>query len=221
MTPAPRPQPLPPRQARSVLTYQRILNAATAILAERGWDAFTIDAVGQAADVSVGNIYRRFGDKDGLFTAVHTAHLERMRAAGRQAFAPEAWPDLPPQDGVAETVRRLGRQFQDHAPLDGVLILHSNKVSGLGEEGALFVSERRSMVEQMLFHYYGPDTTVRVMVCYRLAFATFMDFGTFNVHPTQQPEMTWETLIEEVAHACVRYLFASEAPMNRAGSLTP
>jgi AcrR family transcriptional regulator len=55
---------LPPaRQARSRLTRQRILAAGTARLEEGGTEMLTIAAVAARAGVSVGSVYRRFGDK--------------------------------------------------------------------------------------------------------------------------------------------------------------
>ncbi len=51
-------------------TRERILSAATALIASGGRGAGTTRAVAAAADVQAPTIYRIFGDKDGLFDAV-------------------------------------------------------------------------------------------------------------------------------------------------------
>jgi AcrR family transcriptional regulator len=48
----------------------RILDAARLVLAQRGADATSIDAVTAAAGVGKGTVFRRFGDRSGLFRAL-------------------------------------------------------------------------------------------------------------------------------------------------------
>jgi hypothetical protein len=52
----------------------------------------------------------------------------------------------------------------------------------------------------------GPGAAIDT--CFRLAFSTFMDFGTFSRHMSPARQITWRRLISEVAHACTTYLFA-------------
>jgi AcrR family transcriptional regulator len=197
----------------------RILDAAAALLAEGGWDAFRVSDVSSRAGVSVGVLYQRFGDKDGLFAAVHDAHLARFEARARDAFAPAAWPEE--EDPVAlvrVAITRLGAIFEDLGLLNGVLLLNSNKIPGLGERGAEVMSAVREQVTSMIRsrsqHMTCADPELAVAVCFRMAFSTFMDFATFSRHPTQAHEMSWQHLISEVAHACTLYLF-SPSPDQR------
>jgi AcrR family transcriptional regulator len=52
------PQIKKPKQRRSREVFERIVDTALVLLAERGLDAFTITAVSARAAVSVGTIYR-------------------------------------------------------------------------------------------------------------------------------------------------------------------
>lgn len=213
-------QARPPRQERSAATMNRILDAAATLLAEGGWDAFRVSDVSSRAGVSVGVIYQRFGDKDGLFAAVHDAHLARFAARACDAFAPAAWPEeADPAAFVRVAITRLGAIFEDLGLLNGVLLLNSSKVAGLGERGAEVMTAVREQVTSMIRsrsqQMTCADPEVAVAVCFRMAFSTFTDFATFSHHPTQAPEMSWQRLISEVAHACKLYLFsASPGPAS-------
>jgi AcrR family transcriptional regulator len=64
-------------------TRRRLLDAATAVVARRGFHAATVDAIAAEAGYSVGAIYSNFGGKDELFLAVfdeHAAWFERVLA---------------------------------------------------------------------------------------------------------------------------------------------
>jgi len=203
----------PPQQERSIATMNRILDAAAALLAEGGWDAFRVLDVSSRAGISVGVIYQRFGDKDGLFAAVHDAHLARFAARAREAFGPDAWPsETDPAAFVGVAITRLGTIFEDLGVLNGVLLLNSGKVSGLGERGAEVMSTVRELFTAMIRSRSDrmprADPEVAVAACFRMAFSTFMDFATFIRYPTQAHEMSWPRLITEVARACTLYLFA-------------
>jgi AcrR family transcriptional regulator len=76
------PQIKEPKQRRSREVFERIVDTALALLAERGLDTFTITAVSARAVVSVGTIYRSFGSKEQLLHYVHDR-------AGRMPFRPE------------------------------------------------------------------------------------------------------------------------------------
>ncbi|HUE25745.1 MAG TPA: TetR/AcrR family transcriptional regulator [Solirubrobacteraceae bacterium] len=60
----------PPERGDAAANRKRILAAARAVLAERGVDGTSMDAVAAAAGVGKGTLFRRFGDRAGLFDAL-------------------------------------------------------------------------------------------------------------------------------------------------------
>jgi AcrR family transcriptional regulator len=68
----------PPQQDRSRRALQKVLGAAESVLVAKGFDDFTMTAVAEQADVSVGAIYRRFEGKDQLLSAVWDSLLAKM-----------------------------------------------------------------------------------------------------------------------------------------------
>ncbi|MBB5193380.1 AcrR family transcriptional regulator [Silvimonas terrae] len=67
-----------PRQARSQLMVETILQATARVLSERGYAATNTNAVAERAGVSVGSVYQYFPNKDALINALHERHVLQM-----------------------------------------------------------------------------------------------------------------------------------------------
>jgi AcrR family transcriptional regulator len=65
------------RQAAKIRTREKVLEAASQLFAERGYDAATIRDIAKAAGMSTGAVFANFQDKAELFEAVFTDRLSR------------------------------------------------------------------------------------------------------------------------------------------------
>ena len=65
-----------PRQARSMVTFEAILEAAARILESLGFTGFNTNAVAELAGVSIGSLYQYFPSKDALIVEL----IRRERA---------------------------------------------------------------------------------------------------------------------------------------------
>jgi AcrR family transcriptional regulator len=87
-----------------------LIDAATALFLERGFDATTIDAVAEAARVSKLTLYSQYRDKRGLFAAVLRQEIERWLAPLATAA------EMPVPDRSGESIEKslvdLGRKLQ-------------------------------------------------------------------------------------------------------------
>src|SRR3981189_3897402 len=71
----------------------RLLDVATKLFMERGFDCTSIDAVAETAGISKPTVYARYRDKRDLFTAVLRATIQRWLAPlSAAAGAPKANP---------------------------------------------------------------------------------------------------------------------------------
>lgn len=66
MTPDPVRRRASPTQARSAATVQRILDAATEVLVDKGLQGFNTNLVASRAGVNVGTLYHYFADKQAI-----------------------------------------------------------------------------------------------------------------------------------------------------------
>lgn len=65
-----------PKQARSVESTNRMLDAAESLMREGGPRAITIEAVIERSETSMGSFYARFENREGLFQALHERFLD-------------------------------------------------------------------------------------------------------------------------------------------------
>ena len=82
---------------------EQVLHAARHLFAERGLDC-PLEEIARRAEVGIGTLYRRFGDRDGLITAVLLDALERSRATAEAALDDNVGDGL---DGLATYLRAM------------------------------------------------------------------------------------------------------------------
>jgi AcrR family transcriptional regulator len=82
---------------RRATTHERLVEAATKVVARRGFHAATVDEIANEAGYSVGALYSNFDGKDDLFLAVFDGHLrwygERLRDAAASTDPGRAFRD--------------------------------------------------------------------------------------------------------------------------------
>jgi AcrR family transcriptional regulator len=97
-----------PRQARSVETRQRVLDAAAHVFSTHGYAAGTTNRIAAAADMSIGSLYQYFPNKDAILAALTDVHID----AGTALLAQRAAAGLPA--GLADTLRLFVRATIDN-----------------------------------------------------------------------------------------------------------
>lgn len=70
-----------PLQQRSRATVDTIVEAATRVLARRGWARFTTNEIAEVAGVSVGSLYQYFPNKLAIAEAIRQRHLDEVLEA--------------------------------------------------------------------------------------------------------------------------------------------
>ncbi len=101
----------PPQQARSRASLQKVLTAAEHVLAHRGIEEFTVGAVAEQAELSVGAIYRRFSGKEQLLHAVKDQLLRQLETNVGEALSVSA-PGL--RETLSAFTHALAHTFASH-----------------------------------------------------------------------------------------------------------
>jgi AcrR family transcriptional regulator len=127
-----------PRQGRSKVTVDAILEATERVLAQRGLEATTTTEVAEIAGVSVGTLYQYFPNKQSLVAAVIEARLDRDLTVIDEALA-RARP-LPLREGLQELARVQALLYSSEPAL------YREMVAALGE------LERTRRVEAIIEH---------------------------------------------------------------------
>jgi AcrR family transcriptional regulator len=109
-----------PVQARSRDMVERILDAATQVLATHGYARMSTNRVADEAGVSVGSLYRYFSDKDEIFETLRVRASEAILEELTGAIAEAA--GEPSRVGVRAVVSGLVTALQEHAPVVRALV---------------------------------------------------------------------------------------------------
>ena len=86
-----------PKRVDAVRNREAILEAAARLLRDRGADAITMDCLASEAGVGKGTLFRRFGDRAGLFHALLDESERRLQEGFIRGPAPLG-PGAPPGD---------------------------------------------------------------------------------------------------------------------------
>ena len=116
----------PPRQARSQETLERILDAAEALVAEKGFEDATVSEVVRRAGSSVGSFYGRFRDKDGLLYALYERHLEQATATADAALGPARWEGADIAEILGAVVRFLVSIYRERQGLIRAFVVRNH-----------------------------------------------------------------------------------------------
>src|SRR3954465_8136798 len=81
----------PPRQARSQMTLDRILDAAERVLDEKSFTEATVAEIMVRAGVTVGAFYRRFPDKDALLHFLDERFFQEIGERSEALLDVERW----------------------------------------------------------------------------------------------------------------------------------
>lgn len=129
---------------------ERILDAATQVLATHGYAQMSTNRVADEADVSIGSLYRYFGDKDEII-----AELQARASAGIVEEITTAMADAatqPPFEGTRHVVATLVASLRTRGPLISAMInevplgSHTNALPEV--ERGLAVFTRMYVVQQ-------------------------------------------------------------------------
>ena len=120
-----RHEPLPTVQERGRNTVERLLNAAEQTLESVGLEGATVPAIAARAGMSVGNVYKRFPDKDSLFRAVYERFFSEALASNEFALDPAKWEGIPTAEVLSTLVTGMIEGYRLRRPLIRALLLYA------------------------------------------------------------------------------------------------
>jgi AcrR family transcriptional regulator len=210
-----------PKQKRSQESLERVLEASRWLLEEKRFDAFTIQDVSQRSGVSVGAIYERFGNKEGLLRAVHQRAMEAIRKEHGAFAADDGYPGARAHEVVAAAVRSMADIFRRHEKLFRAFMhlgaaddeIHRRRVQETVDLSRRFAAE--ILLRRDEITHAEPEKAVDV--AFRMAFSTFSRRTMHGPAFESDRAIGWEELADEVATACVAYLVPPRAGGARSG----
>ena len=201
----------PAQQARSRRTEHSILQAALKTLSDLGEEGITMNSVSERAGVSVGSIYPRFGDREGLLVAMTNEFAsEFSRTIGAKLEAAPADARKTPENIISYATTVLARNFEKNSKAFGRLLL-----MGLSDP-LIFAEGQRASIEggglysafilQARSAICRPDPEAAVEYTYRLIYAMCSHRITQGGSLESRRSLGWSRLIAELVEMNVAYL---------------
>ena len=134
----------PPVQARSRRTLSRILDATTALLAEKGREALTVQDIVARAKTSVGSFYARFSGKEELLAYLEQGVWTRARGEWDDALGSRVGEGSSLGERIRAIVALLVEVHQDEA------LKHWSSAASDAGDGPEFARHMRDAVARAL-----------------------------------------------------------------------
>jgi AcrR family transcriptional regulator len=202
----------PPRQARTQKALVRLLDAAQELLEEKGFDDVSVAEVATRAGTSVGALYRRFKDKDGLLHALHERYCEEAFATADAALAPARWEGAGIPEILSESISFLIQVHREHLLLDRAVYQRAFSDARFSERASRLFRHVVSGLSDLLLarseEIGHPQPRVGVDVGLRLVLAFLTQHYTMaggDLDPLSDRQVT-----AELTRSCLAYLGVRE-----------
>lgn len=208
----------PPRQVRSQESMERILDAAEAVISERGFEAATIADIVRRAQSSVGVFYARFRDKDALLNLLHERFLEEAMATTDAALDPAAWEGASIDEIIAELIPFLVKIYRERLGLIRAFIIRGVHDASFAESAGRLcerITERlRGLMLARTDEISHPQPALAVEFGIRMVMALLDQTTLMASMQTLATEMTDEQLSVELARNYLSYLGIDTSAAN-------
>ena len=139
-----------PKQLRSRLMVEAIVEAARQVFSDVGFEAASTNHIAERAGVSIGSLYQYFPNKDTLILEVQRAHHEEVLEAMKSAM--DYAGSLPLKDAIRTIVSanldihlrtpKLHASFEEWIPAETKLVDRSGFLEDLADAVANFLDKR-------------------------------------------------------------------------------
>lgn len=200
-----------PQQGRSKASLERMLNAARALMVERGNEDFTLLEVSKRGNVSIGSIYLRFESKDNLVRAVIANAMEGLTCAEDKMLE-----NLSNCATLGEFVPRFVEDYAavltENAALLRLAMLRAESDPLVAEPGKRAALRAVEQFTQSALRYSdefgGSDGENRAHAAYYIVFATLARQLSLGSSRESVTDYDWDQLKRELGRMCLAYLIA-------------
>jgi AcrR family transcriptional regulator len=199
-----------PKQARSERTLQRLLDAAEALIKEKGHAAVSIPEIARRARSSVGGFYARFRDKNELLRALEERHFIQIEQRVEALADASRWANAPTAAIVEAAVAELVTVTRERRQMIAAFLVRAVEDPVIREGGLRF----RRRVEQRLSalllprraEMTHPDPALAIDLAIQTAFALMQQHVLIEETQVGGRRLSDEELRRELATMFLRYV---------------
>lgn len=186
------------------------MKAGAKLLAQKGYEGFTVAEVSRKAKVSVGSVYGRFESKDALVYAIHRRMLERLSAPVDVDEQIARNPDLDLPAAITEAVRVFAAGMDSERDLLRAFMLRGavdprihKPGSGSSRQAArgfkAVVLARRNQIDH-------PDPELAADIAFRMVYDVLARHVMYGPAFESDTKRSWDELVTEITRAALAYL---------------
>lgn len=174
----------PPKQARSEQTLLRLLDAAEALIRDKGIGDVSIPEIVRRAQSSVGGFYARFKDKDELLRALEERFFGRLDDRVVELADPAYWGAAGTAAIVASCMHELVATYRaEHNMINAFLVRAANDPMAR-DEGIRFRQRVSARISELLLTRRSeldhPEPEVAIDLGIQLAFGLMLQNAIFG-----------------------------------------
>ncbi len=206
------------QQARSQRTLERLLDSAEALIADKGFDDVTVAEIAAHAGFSVGAVYSRFRDKQGVLNCLLDRFLDEAHLTTDSALDADHWQGASIEEIVSELITFLVEIHRERRGVVRELVVNTR--TGLPkterrERLVVHVGERLAPLmlvrSDRICH---PDPLAAVGFGLRLVVGMLEQVILFGETGAHGIPATDEKLAAELTRAFLNYLGVEERPRD-------
>jgi AcrR family transcriptional regulator len=200
-----------PKQTRSRQSFDRMLDAATQIIAEGGLSALTLAEVSRRSKVSIGSIYCRVDGKEDLLRAVQARALAQMDHEFALLLTRVRRRALPLRELVPTMVRELASFLRRHSQLLSAFMQQAASDETVRATGAKSWAQTaldfKLMILERRDEFGHPNPEHAADMCFVVVYGCLARFLGFNsIGTAQGTQANWNELIDDLGLMMLGFL---------------
>ena len=212
----------PVRQARSQETLERLLDSAEALIADKGFDDITVAEIAARAGFSVGAVYSRFHDKQGLLHSLQDRFVDEANLTTDDAFDPERWLGASIEEIVSELTVFLVEIHRERRGVLRELLSRMKSEASMVERKERLVAHVGEHLESLLMaradRIGHPNPPAAIRFGLRLVLSALEQAILFDAAGAYGIPASDERLAGELTRAYLAYLDLDEQPLAASGA---
>jgi AcrR family transcriptional regulator len=198
------------KQDRSRASFERVLDAAEALLCERGYGEVTLHEVSRKAKVSIGSIYGRVNSKDDLLRALQVRVLDRIESEHHAMVNRIRRRGLGLHELVPTIIKELANFLHRHAAILSVFMQRATADPVLSAYGKQhYVSSAKDIQLLMLdrrneIGHRNPEHAVAT--CFSVVYASLARYLGLGTSRDVAGEGDWNQLVDDLGLMCLSFL---------------
>ncbi|CAK9006085.1 Thioredoxin-like protein YneN, partial [Durusdinium trenchii] len=185
-----------------------MLDAAEAIITEKGFEGATVAEIVRRAETSVGAFYNRFGEKEALLSCLHERFTNEAIATTDAVLDPERWEDSSIAEILSETIPFLVEVYREKTGLIRAFIARGctddefcKRWVPLNEH---LVSRLRELILARREDITHPEPSLAIRVGLQMVLSTLDRLSLFRVSETEILELSDARLSGELVRQSLR-----------------